>query len=103
MTPGSVRGKDPRGEPGMTRATSEEARKMADEKLEEIKQHVKDQDMDKAEEALEELKTKLEDAPPEAKEAMRKAVEAGEAAIQAAKSAGEQGREALENLTGGDE
>ncbi|MGC9454040.1 MAG: hypothetical protein ACP5HU_04175 [Phycisphaerae bacterium] len=82
-----------------TPQTAEEASEVAGEKLDEIRQYIQDQDMDKAEEALAELQKMAEDASGEAKEALDKAVASAKSAIEAAK-AGEEGEDLLDRLGG---
>lgn len=83
-----------------TPQTAEEAQKLAAEKLDAIKQYVKDQDVEKAEDVLDELKRMLEDAPDEAKAAIQKAIDTAEGIIRGAKAA-EEGGDILDKLPGG--
>ncbi|MFW6066289.1 MAG: hypothetical protein ACOC9S_05665 [Planctomycetota bacterium] len=82
-----------------TPQTAEEASEVASEKLDEIRQYIQDQDMEKAEETLSELRKMAEDASGEAEEALQKAVDSAKSAIEAAK-AGEEGGSILDRLGG---
>lgn len=82
-----------------TPQTAEEAREVANEKFDEIRQYIQDQDMEKAQETLAELQGMAEDASGEAKQALQKAADTAEQAIKAAKS-GEEGESILERLSG---
>lgn len=80
-----------------TPETAEEAQKVAQDKLTEIKDYIAEQDMDKAEETLAELKKMAKDASGDAQEALESAVKSAESAIKAA----EGGEGLMDSITGG--